>query len=215
MNDTPEYLSLAAAMEQKALAEKTDGAVAHLRKLASAGQIETPEVAVDDGTRIFLSPTHPESSFLVKAGIPEYAPYQSAVLGLKPLIERVGDVWCTFSAGTCMTTDPLIIAWLEAHAGNRELHISYHKSVGQNPADCAIPFGLCRENGPGMDVWSELKFSQTPTSRRNATLSPEIDVDALVRGDYAKSKGNLTGGRGAEMEAAANTNAAARAERGG
>ena len=207
-NEAPEFFSVALAQEELQVHNQALDAAARLRERAS--QIER----VDDPSapRIFLSPTHPNGRFLVTAGTVRFGINPFAPMGVQPAAERVGDVWCEFSSGICATTDPEILDWLEAHSGDPADHRTYHDGKDEN-VQCGNPIGLCREQGPGVDVWAELKAGQQPTSSRPAIISPEIDVDAFMRGDYASGNKSMSKGTGARMAQAAEAAANAARER--
>lgn len=210
MNDVPEYMNPSEALAQ--ITAMTTGAKAAeaLKERARGGGVERFET----NSRSFLSPHHPNGKFLIKVGTVEYAPFQSASLGLKPAVMRHGDIMIRFSSGVCTSDDPLVIAWLEAHSGDPGIHFQYHTDLGEKPETCTIPIGLCREQGPGIDVWAELKMGQVPTARRPATISPEIDIDAFMNGQYStKNTRTLTRGDGAKMAEAVENSANAAAER--
>lgn len=193
----------------KAMTTGADAAE-RLKDKAKAGQVERFQTE----ERSFLSPHHPNGKFLVKVGDVEYAPFQSQSLGMKPAVVRHGDIMIRFSSGVVTTADPEILAWLEAHSGDAEAHFAYHTDLGQKPQDCTVPIGLCRESGPGIDVWAELKMGQVPTASRPATISPEIDIDAFMNGQYStRNSRSLTRGDGARMADAVENAANATADR--
>mgnify|MGYP001575772101 CR=1 FL=1 len=218
--DTPEFRSLQDAMDQRAVLEQGDRAVQALREAAKAGRIE--RVVEENPARMFLSPTHPNAEWLIQIGKLIIAPFQSAVLGLPPAISRDGDpntpdVFVVFNSGVCTVLPDdehgaLRIAWLEAHSGEPAVHADYHTGKGERPRDCAAPIGLCHEQGPGVDVWAQLKAGQVPTARRAATTPPEIDIDAFLRGDHLAPQ-PLKTGEGARMAEAAEADKNAARER--
>lgn len=203
---TPEFMNPSAAIEAHDISTTGKTAVEKLRAAARAGTVdrETP-----NGIRTFISPTHTNGKFLARPGVVVEAPFQTASLGMRPAIERTGDVFVKFSSGVISTEDPVIIEWLEAHAGEPVTHREYHTKHGEDPRLCSTPMGLCHEQGPGVDVWAELKAGQLPTSRRGVIISPEIDVDAFLRGDHLAEQ-KLQTGEGARLNATieANENAA-------
>ena len=221
MNEpTPEFRSLQAAMDQKATLDQGDRAVETLRQAAKKGQVE--RILDENAPRMFLSPTHPSGKFLIQAGKLVLAPFQTAVLGLQPAISRNGDpdkpdVFVRFASGVCTVAPDdehadIKIAWLEAHSGRPDVHREYHENKGEKPRDCSTPIGLCHESGPGVDVWAELKAGQVPTSRRPAVISPEIDIDAFLRGDHLAAQ-PLKSGEGARLAAASEASGNAARER--
>lgn len=207
----PDFFNVGRAEEAVQVNAVANDAAAKLRDMAKAGKIETP--ALPEGTRTFMAPTAPNSRFLAVRGRTITAPFQSGVLGLQPDMRRDGDVWVEFIQGVCTTDDPMQVAWLEAHSGIPEMHAAYHKHFGEDPAQCNTPLGLCREQGPGMDVWAELKAGQHATSSRPATISSEIDIDAFMRGDLGRGNKSMSSGMGAMMAEAAANNEAAKNER--
>lgn len=187
MNDhqpiAPEYTSLSAAIEAKETSAVGNRAADTLRAAARNGQVVRN--TDPNAPRSFVSPTFPNSKFLVKAGVLQTAPYQQAALGMIPAISRTGDVWVRFVASVCTTNDPLIISWLEAHSGNPEMHLAYHEQNGGVDArSCGTPIGLCREQGPGIDDWFKIKQAQMDFAHRNHGLDPSIDIDALLDGTH-------------------------------
>jgi len=194
MNDTPEYLSLSAAMATKDADDASRGAAQRLREVASVNGGLVP-MEGRDGFRTFLAPTHPNTRFLVKPGKIQTIPYMAgAPMGVQSMAGRDGDVWLRFVNGIASTDNEEEIAWLEAHSGDPQAHADYHNEGSKTGAcvalkSCKAPIGLCREQGPGIEAWAELKTLQQPTAKRAATLSPEIDVDALVGGGYSARHG--------------------------
>lgn len=202
---TPEFLSLQLAMEQARVSETARNANAGLKGTGFAP-------APVSNLRSFMSPTHPNDSFLVVTGATVKAPMQmSSVMGIEPHIRRDGDVWATFSSGVCSTEDPIILAWLEAHSGDAVAHGEYHREQGSN-VQCGTPVGLCRENGPGVAQWAELKLGQLPLANRPQNISPDLDVDAIFRGDYNTNK-RFVNSDAARMAQTVESNESAAAER--
>ena len=170
---TPEFMSIAAAMDAKGTVESGANAAQRLR---DAGFVKR----VEGGPRTFISPGHPNERFLVRAGTLHTAPMSQSHLGMAAAVDRdggLGDLWAVFNSGVCSTEDPGVITWLEAHSGDPEAHRTYHEGAGSNPRDCSTSIGLCQEQGAGVDDWYKMKLAQLPTSSRPATLDPEIDVD--------------------------------------
>lgn len=213
MNDTPEYMNPSLAVEQARVTQTADEAASRLRALAASGglaPIEKPE-----GFRTWMAPTYPNARFLIRPGTIQKVPYQlGAPMGIASMSGRDGDVWAKFVNGVLSTDDPEINAWCEAHSGDPDAHVAYHNE-GSKTGDCVklssckTPYGLCREDGPNIDTWAELKMGQTPTSRRPAIISPEINVDALM-GMNPESVSALRTGAGARMREQAGNNDAAR-----
>lgn len=209
-NEVPEFMNPSLAMEAQSADAAGRDAVEKLRAQAREGKV-TREVD-PDAPRMFISPTHPNGKFLITAGETVFAPYQSTVLGMRPAIERVGDLFARFNSGIITTKDPLVLDWLYAHSGDPVAHRDYHAGKAEDPRACSVPIGLCHEQGPGVDVWAEMKEKQVPTSRRPAVLSPDIDVDAFLRGDHLAGNSIKTG-TGKSMTDAATASANAAAER--
>ena len=182
--EAPDFFSTQKASEAQAAATSGADAADQLRELAKQGRVVPTPVNSDQ--RAFMAPLHPNGKFLAKAGTVNYAPYQTAVLGMKPAIDRTGDVWVQFTSGICSTNDPIIIAWCEAHAGDPEKHREYHERCQENPRTCGAPIGLCREKGPHVDDWYKMKLAQVPLKNRERGLDPEIDVDGYILGAVAR-----------------------------
>lgn len=204
--NAPDFFDVRRAMENADAIAKGNDAADKLR----GKEVER----IQSSARSYISPTNPSERFLVTPGKVEEMPYQmGGVMGLKPALSRIGDIWCQFTAGVCTTEDPILIDWLEAHAGDPELHGAYHRSKNEDPRACTVPIGLCREQGPGIDVWVQLKAGQIPTASRGIVISPEVDVDAFMRGDYGKGNKSLKSGLGAQMAETAQSDLNAAAER--
>lgn len=77
---------------------------------------------------------------------------------------------------------------------------------------CGTPVGLCRENGPGVAQWAELKLGQLPLANRPQNISPDLDVDAIFRGDYNTNK-RFVNSDAARMAQTVESNESAAAER--
>ena len=213
-NEIPEYMSPLAARE--AVGTFDAGA----RAAQALKGVEMPVIETESTLRQFHCPQHPNSRWLVKGGTPRIAQNPGGHLGVEPMMERRGDVFIRFSSAICSVdeeTDPDAddkLDWLEAHSGNAQAHGDYHRERKQDPRMCGAPIGLCREQGPGVDVWSEFKSGQIANARRAATISPEIDVDAFINGQHqTESKKRLSKGVGAQAEATAANDRAAAAER--
>lgn len=209
--EAPDFFSVTKAVEGRDVIATGTDAAERLRQMAKAGQVKP--VAVPDGMRTFLAPTAPNSKYLAVKGKPVTTNVNTGVIGLPAMTHRDGDLWVEFQTGVCTSEDPATILWLEAHSGIPEMHEAYHKHYGDKASECDVPIGLCREQGAGIDVWAELKMGQHPTATRAATISQQIDVDALMRGELTKGARTLSNGMGAIMAAAADANEAAAAER--
>lgn len=207
MNEqTPEYMSLSRAMDAATIAKTGDNA---------ADRLKTKELEADpNAPRMFLCPQYPTGKFLVAPGKVRVAQNPGGHLGMEPTMERLGDIWVKFTSGVYALAhdNPYYdetLAWLEAHSGDPDLHTFYHTARNTNPRNCSVPIGLCQESGPGVGDWAEMKAGQMATSRRAASISPELDVDGyFLRGRVAK---HMTSGEGQRMAdtALANSNAAA------
>lgn len=209
MNQTPEFMNPSAAIEAHAAFTEGDKALAELR----AGKRSVIPAPVDpNAPRMFLSPTYPNAKFLVKAGNVEWAQMQTAALGMRPAISRVGDIRVTFSSGVCSVqpNEPDAdekIAWLEAHAGDPDRHRAFHESRGNDPRACTVHFGLCREQSEDIDAWYKMKLAQLPLASRPIGLDPDIDVDRLFNAAPQRS-GTDHVARGVEKVMEAEVNAA-------
>lgn len=208
--EAPDFFNVQAAVDAKQVHETGAAAIARLQEKARAGQIRAGEDLNPDRLRMFVSPVHPNEKFLVTVGAVEYAAVQNSQLGMKPAIDRHGDVWAEFSNGVCATNDQDVIDWLEAHSGDADEHANYHIGKNENPRECSAPIGLCRESGPGVDDWYKMKLAQVPLASRPVGLDPEIDVDLYVRAVTAK-KNTTSDSRASDAISRvieANTNAA-------
>lgn len=202
----PDFFSVDKALEQRDVNIRAADAVAALKGVA------TIPSALPDGYRIFLSPHYPNAAFLATAGKPRVGINPAAPMGVEPLAERRGDVWVKFDSGVCATDEVEVIKWLEAHSGDQTAHGDYHRAKNEDVM-CGNPYSLCREQGPGSDVWAELKLGQMDIMTRNKTIDPSLDVEALMRGDYATGAKQMKTGAGAAMRTAADNSAAAAKER--
>ncbi len=166
----------AQAQEAARLADVSAKATEGLKEAMASGRIMTePSV----GLRTFLSPTEPNTQFLVRPGKLISFPDPNSPTGRRDS-HRDGDIWATFSGGVCVSRDPIIIEWLEAHAGDRDAWLAYHARYGSNPREDSVPYNLCRDiRTENVEAWAEMKALQVPTSRRAATLSPGLDVDKV------------------------------------
>ena len=216
MDETPEFMNPMAALEAIQAAKHGENAAAKLKTMAQAGKVEMPDFDDPDRPRQFIAPQYPNSKYLVRAGTLISAPYQQTTLGLQPSINRnggEGDLWVKFASGVCATNDPEVIEWLEAHAGHPDTHLAYHKAHKQEARNCGAPIGLCHESGPGVDDWATLKLAQIPTANRPASIPPEVDLDAFLRGDHVNKVLPAGAGIGAKMAQTADSNADAEVRR--
>lgn len=202
----PEYLSLSQAMQNASTHQAGAEAAAGLagKQLVSD---RDPEL------RTFVCPTKPNTKFLVQAGKPViFAPRQDTPLGMEVHGRRDGDVFVQFHSQIVTTKNPVILAWLEAHAGNPDLHEDYHRDKGEEARKCSVPVGLCREWGPGVDAWAEFKMAQTDTSRRNHAIEPSLDIDRLLFESSGAARA-VDNGVGAQARQAVEANEAAASQR--
>lgn len=217
MDGIPEFVSPQRAIEAYQTHAAGEGAAARLREAAKAGTLLTEKAP--SGLRTFLSPTHPMTKFLIKSDTVNYAPFHpGGAMGIRPVMGREGDVWVRFNNGVCTVdeqAEPDKLAWLLAHSGDPQAHQDYHVSGGGVKLEhCKAPIGLCREQGPGIDVWAEFKIKQVPTASRPAVVSPEIDIDAFMRMNPAAHQAStLRTGEGARMAAIADNNEQASRDR--
>ena len=214
-SEAPTYrLDEVVAAQVRGAFETAKQAAANLRNDAVLGKVARDENA----PRIFVSPQHPGEKFLVAAGVLRWFPDPNSPSG-KREFQREGDVWAKFAAGICATADPLVIDWCEAHSGSAESHQEYHKVKNQNPRDCTVPVGLCRDGSlPGVNTWAELKGKQVPTSRSGATIDPTIDLDyflsaGLARASEASGQHYADEYQGSRFQATVEATAKALAER--
>lgn len=208
MNQTPEYMNPSAALEAHETFRTGDRALAELRN----GRRPIAQTVDENAPRMFLSPTHPNAKFLVRAGEVEWAQMQTAALGMRPAIRRNGDITIRFTSGVCAIQPNEEFAqekieWLQAHAGDPDAHRAFHEAKQQNPRDCSVHFGLCREQAPGIDDWYKMKLAQLPLASRPIGLDPDIDVDTLFNHSAVRS-GDTRVARGVEKVMEAETNAA-------
>lgn len=150
------------------------------------------------GLRVFISPQHPNTSFLVKGGTLVTFRDPNSPTGKRDVSRDGdgGDIWAEFHNGVLATDDPEVIAWCEAHGPYADLHVAYHKEKGTDPRRCQVRVGLCCDaSNPMAEAWAEFKSAQVPLANREATMPPGIDVDKILTG------GQLTGHTGGQGEA--------------
>ena len=147
------------------------------------------------GLRVFICPQHPNTSFLIKAGVVLSFKDPNSPTGRRDTA-REGDIFADFHNGVLATDDPEVIAWCEAHGPYEDAHVVYHREKGTNPRQCQARVGLCCDASNEMaEAWAEFKSAQIPLANREATMPPGIDVDKILTG------GQLTGHTGGEGEA--------------
>lgn len=127
--------------------------------------------AIRTGKRAFVAPLHKNYRILVKAGPMGNQPHPNFPQGIAA---RSGDIWLTFTGGIAII-DPSTpegatqLAWCEKHADK-----------------CRDAFEAETE------AWSSLKEAQAERPDAVPSLSPSIDVDALMRGDYSSLSARQT-----------------------
>jgi len=164
------------------------------------------------GLRVFISPQHPNTSFLIKAGTVISFRDPNSPTGKRDTA-REGDIWAEFHSGVLATDDPEVIAWCEAHGPYADLHVAYHKEKGTDLRQCQAQVGLCCDaSNPMAEAWAEFKSAQIPLANREATMPPGIDVDKILTGGTLTEH---TGGEGERLVRAAKaTGKAGRAAKG-
>lgn len=179
-----EYQNPAMPQDELDAQNRSEQASYDLKEAMASGRIMThPE----EGLRTFICPTDPNTSFLVAY---ERLPSGEAAM-TAPLVaggqvirwpERINEKFADFHNGVCVTRDPDIIDWLEAHSGDMARFLDYHAQRGSNPREDSVPIGLCRDinDGSNVEAWAELKTQQMATASRPPSLSPNLDVDKLV-----------------------------------
>lgn len=123
------------------------------------GQTDPEPVSeLPDGERRFVSPKYRGGKFLVKAGELVMVPSPRGPWAR----ERVGDIWVDFKSGNGIfsTTDPIAIAWCEAH-----------------PEVCRDAFD------PKTPAWVAVVEATLETATQAARLPANTDIDALLRGE--------------------------------
>ena len=191
--------SRAGAAEGEARAVKEGQAAAGMDAGIASGKRIAPKTTL----RLFLSAQHPNTKFLVTVGTVEWFKAQDSPTGRRDT-GREGDVWAQFSGGMLATDDPVVIEWCEAHGPNEDLHREYHRARDESTRGCRAGHGVCCDaKDPNAAAWVAMKDAQVPNASREATMSPGMDVDALLQGKVA---GGPIGGEGQRMvDAARNT----------
>ena len=184
----------ARAVQQKA----ADG----MQAGAASGQRDAPE----GGLRVFIAPQEPNTSFLVRVGKVISFRDPGSPTGKRDTA-REGDVKASFHGGILATSDPIVIAWCEAHGPDEDLHKAYHKDRGETARSCRAGHGICCDaTDPQAEVWAEFKAAQIPTAGRDATMPPGVDIDGVLQGRQIKGR---TGGEGSRLIDAARATQAA------
>src|SRR3990167_1424820 len=104
MNEIPEYMNPSAAAEAHHVAKTGTEAMEKLREAARGGRVrDLPESTA----YTFLSPTHPNGRFLVRAGKVVTVAIQAGAIALDviPTVRRDGDLFAIFSSGVLTTQD--------------------------------------------------------------------------------------------------------------
>lgn len=140
------------------------------------GRRSKPRSLPERTSRVFISPTEPNTKFLVKRG-PDVA---------NEMLRQ--DVFVQFSAGVCVVDadDTDRVNWLEAHGSLDEtLHGLYHDDRNERELIDQCPnFSICRDYvAPQALAWAELKEQQLALANREPGLPKHIDVDRLLAGD--------------------------------
>ena len=164
------------------------------------------------GLRVFISPQHPNTSFLIKAGVVMSFRDPNSPTGKRDTA-RDGDIFAEFHNGVLATDDPEVISWCEAHGPYEDLHVTYHREKETDPRRCQARVGLCCDaSNPMAEAWAEFKAAQVPLANREATMPPGIDVDKILTGGTLSGH---TGGEGEKLVRAAKaTGRAGRAAKG-
>lgn len=182
--------------QAEAAAAKAEKAAAGIAQAAASGQRIPPESTL----RIFLSPQHPKTKFLVKTGELKSFPDQNSPTGRRET-HREGDVFAQFDGGVLATDNPDVIEWCEAHGPSEELHIAYHQTRGDKARGCRAGQGVCCDSqDENAGAWCEMKAAQIPIASREATMSPSMNIDNILSG---KSGGDRIGGEGERLVDAA------------
>ena len=163
---------------------RTEQAAEDLKEAMASGRILTHP---DEGLRTFICPTEPNTAYLVAFereanGDARMSPPLVAGGQVIRWPERVGEKFAEFHNGVCVTRDPDLIDWLEAHSGDMARFLDYHVRQGTNPREDTVPIGLCRDvnDGSNIEAWAELKTQQMAMAHRPPSLSPNMDVDKLI-----------------------------------
>lgn len=126
-------------------------------------------------TRVFVSPREPNTKFLVERG-PDLKP------GENPLMQQ--DIFASFNAGICETTDEKVIAWLEAHVAlvPEEVHEQFHLARDEEPNHCGNR-GVCMDAGSEqVGFWADQEGRKLNLANREAQLPSGYNVEAALQG---------------------------------
>lgn len=189
MSETPEYMSLSAAIAASSDHDKSTSAAESFRQLAAEGRVAPAEHGRE--MRYFISPHYPNSKWLAVVGTVIYATAPTGSIQVQaPAVRRDGDVWVRFTSGVCATDNEATIEWLVAHSGDPEAHVAFHRAHNSDPRACGAPIGLCREQGQATQDWYEMKQAQIPLATRPVALNPDINVDQYISVGGSSAKTN-------------------------
>lgn len=125
-------------------------------RLAQAQEEAKTEAEERSRIRTFVSPLHPNTRFLVRAGSVHQVRDPNSPTGLRDMF-RSGDKWAVFQSGILQTDDPEIIAWAENHPE------------------------ICRDvNDRLTPLWVQLEEARTPKAWREASLDPTTNIDSYI-----------------------------------
>lgn len=125
-------------------------------RLGAAEEEEKEQTEAASKIRTFVSPLHPNTRFLVRAGEVQQVRDPNSPTGMRDML-RQGDKWAVFSSGILQTDDPEIIAWAESHPE------------------------ICRDvNDRLTPLWVQLEEARTPKAWRDATLDPTVSLDSYL-----------------------------------
>ena len=185
-----------------------EAAAAGLKVALAAGKVSA--APVDPDQRTFISPTQPNTQFLVKIGTLVQFRDPNSPSGTKD-VRRDGDIWAEFHSGVCTSRVPEVIEWCEAHSGSKEDFMAYHQRHGSDPRNDPVGYGMCRDiRTPGVEGWAELKAQQIPLAHRDASISPNMDVDAMFAGVGSAMRPDVRSRGQVFVEAGRNSDAAER-----
>lgn len=150
-----------AAQLQADRAAIKERAMENLAKLGGEGRLKGEG---NVKTVAFFAPVEKNTRYLVKAGEPEVIKDPNSPRGTR-MTERFGDVWLQFIDG---------IAVLNMEDKEDQQRIEW----------CASHPEICRNiEDPMTEAWAYMKELQKPTSWRDATLNPNINIERLLQGD--------------------------------
>jgi hypothetical protein len=155
--------------EEVAEAKRQDEAVARAlagRKAATGLMVaeDRPSSPPTSPLRVFVSPHQPNARILIRAGTVVKVPSPNGPWEHS----RDGDVFVTFRQGVVSLdptnpSDQLCIDWCETKGRAKD---------------------ICRDiNDPQTALWAKLKEDMSPTSRREASLPSNLNVEEVLAGD--------------------------------